>query len=386
MESSVEAFSVGAAIRHNILDFIEAVRCRGANFTVLNEKARQALIHYPAYRVKLLREYAASANVPFDWVLCYNAYSDCFFPEECTVYLAAGKASKSGYTIFGKNSDKSANIEHTSDIFYKNRQINVVTYFENPDGSHIVGVSAAGSTGLKMGMNSYGVAAGTNYGQTKLAAAKKLDADQQLAGDRAQIIREALTERSALLAAQKAANEVLAHPMASSGTVEFADASEAYIVESAYDYVAVKKIVDDIDARANFFNVLSELNEDGNVSSFCRYNRAMSLLCAAKGSVTLDTLKSISTDHENGPGGNSICRHSKGLDSATLAAAIMEINGENPAKSRIHIALGTPCRAWNSLDGCITISMDDPISVIPEAFRTGEIFKKYCLAEPLLKD
>lgn len=377
---------LGAAIRHNVQEFLTVVRNQNSCLEILIKDAYAKLRRYPKYRVTVLQQYAMASGLPFDQILCYDAYANTFFPEDCTVYFAAGKASKSGYTIFGKNSDKSGNAKYTSDIYYMNRQINVVSYFENPDGSHIVGVSAAGSTGLKMGMNSYGVAAGTNYGQTKLATAKGLDADQKLAGDRAQVIRDALTEKSALMAAQKAANEVLAHPMASSGILEFADATEAYIVESAYSYVAIKKVVDDVDARANFFNVMSELNEDGNVSSFCRYNRAQEILKAARGEVTLETLKAISTDHENGPGGNSICRHSKGYDSATLAAAIMEINGQDPQKSKIHIALGTPCRAWNSSDGHITVSMDEPISAIPQEFRSGEIFKKYCLADPLSEE
>ena len=374
------------AIRHNIDEFLAAVKHMGCDLTELIARANRGMEHYPAYRVEMLKKYALASGVLFQNVLCYDAFSDRFFPEDCTVFFAAGKASKSGNTVFGKNSDKSGNPGFSSDLYYRNRQINVVTYFENPDGSHIVGVSAAGSTGLKMGLNSYGVAAGTNYGQTTLAANKELTAEEKLAGDRAQIIRDALTEKSALEAAQKAACSVLAHPTVSSGTVEFADAKEAYIVESAYSYVAIKKVVDDVDSRANFFNVLSELNTQGNCSSFCRYHRTQELLKASKGEVTVETLKAISTDHMYGPGGNSICRHSTSFDSATLASAIMELDGEYPAKSKIHIALGTPCQAWNSADGSITISMDDPKSAIPEPFLSGEIFKKYCLAEPLCRE
>ncbi|MBO4288643.1 MAG: hypothetical protein J5865_00905, partial [Lachnospiraceae bacterium] len=293
-----------------------------------------------------------------------------------------GRAGKNGWTVFGKNSDKTGNAAFDSELYYKNRQISVVNWYDNPDGSHIIGVAAAGSTGLKMGLNSHGVAVGTNYGETVLAQKKALDVDQKMAGDRAQIAREALTEKTALAAAQKAVAYVMEHPMASSGLLEFADPYEVIVVESAYDYVALRRIRDEVDSRANFFNILPQLNRPGNISSFCRYHRSQKLLKAAEGGVTAQDLIRISMDHANGPGGNSICRHSHSMKSATLAAAVMELNGDHPEQSLIHIALGTPCTAWTSEEGHLTLSMSDPAEAIPEGFRNGEVFREFCLNEP----
>ena len=199
---------------------------------------------------------------------------------------------------------------------------------------------------------------------------------------RAQIAREALTERTSLDAARKAVAHVMEHPMASSGLLEFADPKEVWVVESAYDYVGIRRIRDAVDSRANFFNILPQLNAEGNISSFCRYHRSQQLLKAAEGKVTADTLIAISKDHENGPGANSICRHSCGMESATLAAAVMELNGEHPEKSVIHMALGTPCTAWSSPEGHLSVTMDTPEEEIPEGFKNGEVFRKFCLNDP----
>ena len=379
----MSAYTFSNSVRENLSSFWNTVDALGLDRRRLLKNAERNLDHTPAYRLNQLLRCAAEAKVRLEEIACFDRYSGALFPEDCTVFFAAGKASRSGYTVFGKNSDKSGSDAFNSDLYYRNRQINVVLYSINPDGSHVVGVSAAGATGLKMGMNSHGVAVGTNYGETDLAARRALDLDQQMAGDRAQLARDALTERTALQAAQKVVAILMERPMASSGVLEFADAKDVYIVENAYEYTAIKRVTDAVDARANFFNLMSQLNTEGNVSSFCRYHRAKELLEKESGNVTVETLRKIAADHGNGPGGNSICRHSTGMSSATLSSAIMEIDGEHPEKSKIHIALGTPCRAWSEADGHVTIPMDVPECGIPEAFRSGEAFRRFCLLPPL---
>ena len=376
-------WSLSQSIRANLEDFWKAAAAMGLKKEeLLNVSNGRSSFSGPI--LEQLKKYVRETGVSLQELICYNQYADLLMPEDCTVYFAAGNASKSGMTVFGKNSDKSGNRAFNSDVYYKNRQISVVAYYNNPDGSHIVGVAAAGSTGLKMGLNSYGVAVGTNYGQTKAAEKMALDPIQKLAGDRAQIAREALTEKTALDAARKAVSHVMEHPMASSGILEFADAKEVYVVESAYDYVAIKRVRDAVDSRANFFNILPQLNREGNISSFCRYYRSQELLKANEGAVTADILRAISMDHENGPGGNSICRHSYTLDSATLGAAVMELNADHPEQSVIQIALGTPCTAWTSPEGHISISMNMPEEEIPIGFRNGDVFRRFCLNEPLV--
>lgn len=325
---------------------------------------------------------AAGAGRNFQDLLAFNMFHSVILPEDCTVYMAVGSASATGCTIFGKNSDKVGGASLVGDRFYKNKEINVVLVSETEDGSRIVGVSAAGATGLKLGMNSKGVAAGTNIGRTKELKAKKLDLTKLRAIDRAQIIRDGLEFANALSAAQQAAASLIATPTATPGTVEFADAKEAYIVESSYDRIAVKKVVDDIDSRSNCFVLLKELNQEDDLSSICRYMRTQEMLKAKKGQITVEDMKQIAMDHANGPGPNSICRHDMRVEEETsLASGFMEINGENPEKSKISLALGKPCQAWREDDGHITLSMDFKIEDIPACFINGDIFKKYYIEE-----
>lgn len=80
--------------------------------------------------------------------------------------------------------------------------------------------------------------------------------------------------------------------------------------------------------------------------SFPRLERMDGMLQADFGSVTVDKIKSYLSDHSNGPA--SICRHpstkdlAKGFETAgrTVASLIAE-----PAKNRMHVALGNPCHS-----------------------------------------
>ena len=335
-------------------------------------------------RYEEIRGMAEGARVGLGDLLAYQILQPQLLPEGCTVFFAAGKASGTGSTIFGKNSDKGGNEQFVGERYHNFHEINVVSWFENEDGSHIVGVSSAGTTGLKMGLNSYGVAVGTNYGYSAAAQKKSLSASDKLAGDRAQIARDALSKKTALEAAQYTVARLLEQPMASSGMLEFADADEVYLVENVYEQVAVKKVKDDVDSRSNYLVVLDALNEPGNASCYCRYHRTQKLLSQLRGKGTLEDFKKISMDHHDGTGSVGICRHTDGLDSSTQSAAIMELNREDPKKSVIHIALGKPCHAWRMEDGHVSISMDMERDQIPEAFFRGEAYIKYGTAAPLL--
>lgn len=84
-------------------------------------------------------------------------------------------------------------------------------------------------------------------------------------------------------------------------------------------------------------------------------------------------------DHENGPGPNSICRHGVHFSEETsLSAAVMEIDGKSPERSKIMIALGKPCHAWRAREGHITLKMTMGLEDIPEGLQDGEIWKQFC--------
>ncbi len=236
---------------------------------------------------------------------------------------------------------------------------------------------------MKMALNNRGIAAGTNISRTIELAQKKVDLTQLRAVDRAQLIRDGLEKESALEAAAMVMQKIAENPMATPGSVEFAEARVAYIIEGSYDRLALKKVVDDIDSRSNCFVILKELNRPDDLSSICRYVRTQEILKPLKGKVTAEVMKRITMDHANGPGPNSICRHSSDFrDETTLSAAIMEIDQHHPAKSKMHVCIGKPCHAWNEPESNITISMDSTLEDIPSGFFNGEVFKKHYTEEP----
>ncbi len=370
------------AIAENLDSFLSVAHSLGWEQRKLEEMSKHYISTMDERTLKNVKEISKGSGTPFDLMLCYNLMHGSFMPEGCTVYFAAGKAAKSGKTIFGKNSDKGGSTDLLGENCYEYREINAVVCFENLDGSYVVGVSAAGTTGFKMALNSYGVAAATNFANTRAILNKKLSRSDLFAGDRAQIIRDALTMPTALGAAQFAVERLMKKPMATSGMVEFADSTSVYIVEATYDCLAVKQVVDDVDSRSNYFVTLDNLNEPGDASCFCRYHRTQHLLREKYGSVSLQDMKDISCSHHDGTGSVGICRHTPGLASSTLAAAIMELDGVN---SKIHIALGKPCNAWRRADGNVSIEIKNGISGISNDFLDGTAFKKYCLALPTEK-
>lgn len=372
-----------ASIAENIRVFFKAAEDAGYSPNKIKNQVNRMVKQLAPSRYEEIRGIAVGANVNFGHLLAYNLLQPQILPEGCTVFFAAGNASSTGATIMGKNSDKGGDEAFTGKNCYKFHEINVVSYFENEDGSHIVGVSAAGTTGLKMGLNSHGVAAATNFGYSSEIKNRSLSTEDKFAGDRAQVARDALQHKTALEAAQYAAARLIEHPMASSGILEFADADEVYIVENAYEYVAINKVKDAVDSRSNYFVTLDKLNEPGNASCYCRYHRSQKLLAEKDGQVTVEDLKRISMDHHDGTGAVGICRHTEGIQSSTQSSAVMELNREHPEKSVIHVALGKPCNAWRNDDGHVAISMDMKREEIPEEFLSGEPYKKYCKADPV---
>jgi len=60
----------------------------------------------------------------------------------------------------------------------------------------------------------------------------------------------------------------------------------------------------------------------------------------------------------------------------------MEIDGKYPERSKISIALGSPCWAWSNEGDNITIQMDEDIESIPQRFLDGSTYKEFIKAEP----
>ncbi|MFQ5917682.1 MAG: C45 family autoproteolytic acyltransferase/hydrolase [Candidatus Binatia bacterium] len=366
------------AVRSNLRSFwswVEGQGIRKKALTVSGLKHESAI---SSGRLEEIEGIARGAKIPYPEVLAYNLYQGIFSPDECTVMIALGKATTSGNTIFLKNSDKVGGADLVGPQYYKNKEINVILDIKPNGGPRIMGISAAGTTGLKMGLNDHGVAVGTNISRTWELTKKKVDLTKLRALDRAQLCRDALEKKSAIEASQLISNMVLVNPMATPGNMEFADAKEAIILEGSYDRLAMETIREGVAARSNCFVLLKDLNQWDDISSQARLVRSKQLLGENEGRINRDVMIGFSMDHANGPGPNSICRHGQHFsEEVSLSAATMEIGHENPRQSKISFALGKPCHAWRDQKGHIDMDMSMDSSSIPADLTSGEAWKKF---------
>ncbi len=372
-----------ASVQHNVHSFFSHLQSAGYPMDTVLALARE---HDAAKRTAWVDELAGiadGARLAFAQVLAFNLYRDLVWPEECTVALAIGSASATGETILLKNSDKVGGASLVGPNFYRNKEVNVILYFEREDGLKIMGVCAAGSTGLKMGMNNRGVLSGCNIARTQELDEKNMDLTKIRALDRAYFLRIGLEQSNVVDATRVVMSELLVSPMATPGNIEFADAKQAYIIEGSYDRIAVKRATDTVEARSNRFITLEYMDKKDDVSSICRYYRVLELLGPKKGKITFDDMIQVSMDHGNGPGPNSICRHGSHFsEEISLAAMVMEVNGKEPEKSRFGICLGKPCHAWRDPAGHVIGNMGCRRQEIAEGFFNGEVFKKFYVEEP----
>ena len=373
-------------IRRNLMTFWDVLRVGGHDKEELIKNGMTLEGLLSSHRLEQIKGIGDGARIEYPEVLAYNVFHDIAFAEGCTVLMAVGKASATGDTIFLKNSDKVGSESYVGPNSHKNKEINVIALLNPKEGHKIIGVAAAGSIALKMGLNDKGVATGSNISRTKelgLRGTEK-DAIQMKALDRGVLMSEGLEKgRSALDAAKAILPGLLEHPMSTPGNLEFADAQEAIIIEGSYQEMATQIVRDDVAARSNGFVLLKALNNENDLSSICRYIRCLQLLNEHKGRVTSEKMIEFSMDHANGPGPNSICRHGAHFSEETsLSAAVMEIDGKSPERSKITIALGKPCHAWRAKEAHITLDMTMGLKDIPEGLKDGEIWKQFYIEEP----
>lgn len=355
------------AIRHNIsLQDRDIVARKLENATVIRFTERYLETVGPS-AIKMMQELSKGSGISFERISRYNALQDILSPEGCTTFAAIGKATSSGKPVLLKNRDQNREL------------VNVVIATETNDGNVMVGVTNAGSTGFMMGLNKYGVAVASNAGITTEISHIPSRELRGISG-RPQILREGLECKSAYDAVNLALQKLTASPMGMPGMMFFVDAKDIYVVEGGWtsNQFAVQHITDGAISRSNHFEMLKQLNDQSNVSVVCRRIRANELIKQNFGEIDCKKLKEFSVDHKNGPNDNSICRHSKDPEEGvTVSASIMEINGADPQKSIINIALGSPCWAWAHEEGNMTFQMDQDIAIIPQRFLNGVAFQEY---------
>ncbi len=319
-----------------------------------------------------------SSGISVPDLRAFNCYKKIFFPDECTMMMAMGDTTPSGNTIYLKNSDKVGGKELVGEKYHSFKEINVIKFEKAEDGTRIIGVSAAGETGLKMGINDKGVATGSNISRTTELKNRKVDLTRIRALDRAELLRRGLYYPNALQAGKAILDEILENPMATPGNVHFADSSGVYLLEGSYDRVATQHLKEGVAIRANGFVLLRDLNDPNDISTQARYIRGTTLLQENRGNLTTDKFVQFSQDHENGPGLNSICRHNPDYSKETsLSAMVMEIDRNSPANSQIRICLGKPCHAWNNPAGNISLTAGARIEDVPDAYKNGSAWKQF---------
>ncbi|MBI2882036.1 MAG: hypothetical protein HYY21_10600, partial [Candidatus Tectomicrobia bacterium] len=272
------------AIEDNLHLFWEKLKERGFHRKGVLRTLRQGERHLGARRLEEIEALARGADRPMEDLLAFNLYEDSVFQEGCTVLMALGKASASGSPIFLKNSDKVGGKTLTGPNFHLNKEINVVLDGRSESGHRILGVAAAGSTGLKMGMSDAGLVTGSNIGRTLELKEKKVDLTTLRALDRGQLMRDGLEFEDAASAAGAILAKLVQSPMSTPGNIEFLDKSECYIIEGSYTQLALEIVRGDrVAARANHFILLRGLNDPGDVAGHKRYARCLELLSAHSG-------------------------------------------------------------------------------------------------------
>ncbi len=375
----------GAAIRSNLAAFWHTIGVTQARRNRLVEQALSEASLLSVSVRKQIAESAQGADVSPGDLIAYNLYRDTVSADGCSVMLALPDATTPGKSLLLKNSDQVGSERMVGPNFEHHKEIYVVQVVRAENGVNIVGLSAAGSTGFKVGVNDRGVAAGANIARTIELARRRVDLASVRASDRTQLLREGLEESSALAAVQRVAVKVTAWPTSTPGNIEFIDPNEAWILETSYEHVALIRIRHGTACRANRFEVLDRLNDSGDVSSASRYSRMQELFRIASERLTAEQFMAFSMDHANGPGQSSICRHGSSFtEETTLGAAVIEIDAERPELSTIALAVGKPCHAWRSTDGWIRLPANCDLASVPRSFMDGTAWRRFYSESPNL--
>lgn len=340
IETSGEAFERGLQHGEQTTDLVRAnlegywrlfKHDTGLDRPAVLGQARQYLRPIEAYAPHLLEEMrgiAEGAGVSLDEILVLNCRTEILSlaavpqRDECTALFVAPEATADGHTLVAQNWDW-ANVLRGGKVLLR---------IEQPGSPTVLTLTEAGMVG-KIGLNSAGVGVCTNF----------LRHDHRRAGVPFHLIlREALNASRLGLAVAAVYRGV----RADSGNYLLAHADgEAINLEATPSDVGFLHPESGLLVHTNhFLTPRLQSGDKGIVASdhtLLRYGRAVRLLCAQAGQITVETLKSIFRDHFNHP--KSICRHpdpsqSEIERSATLASMIVDLTA-----GEIYVAAGEPC-------------------------------------------
>ena len=285
---------------------------------------------YAPHLLNEMRGIAEGAGVSLEEILALNCRTEILslgaipLHQECTALFVAPETTGDGHTIVAQNWD-------WSDVL---RGGTVLLRIEQPGQPTVLTLTEAGMVG-KIGLNSAGVGVCTNF----------LRHDHRRVGVPFHVLlREALNAPRLGLAVAAIYRDV----RADSGNYLLAHADgEAVCLEATPSDVDFFHPEDGLLAHTNhFLSPRLQVGDRGILESdntLVRYGRAIRLLRAQAGQVTVETLKSILRDHFNHP--KAICRHPDPGQpeierSATLASMIVDLTA-----GEMHVTVGEPCQA-----------------------------------------
>jgi isopenicillin-N N-acyltransferase-like protein len=282
---------------------------------------------------------AEGAGVPMAEALACNIRGELGKAVDagCTTYVIAGQSTKEGEILVGQNSDMSQ----------PNIDMGYVLHLK-PTGKPQVLIWTFGGMIGYHGMNSAGVAhfanalGGGPKGQFALPhyPVKRLMLECSTLYEVMDVLHTAPLASNGNYVLCGGEGAILDVEANSNGPQIVGDPRQGYIAHTNHYLCPL---------------YATKENHDGSLrDSFPRLRRMNEMIEAQAGSITVDHIKRFLSDHSNGK--PSICRHprtvklEKGFETAgrTVASMIAE-----PAKKRMHVALGNPCESE-----FVTYSMD----------------------------
>ncbi|MFW9942488.1 MAG: C45 family autoproteolytic acyltransferase/hydrolase [Candidatus Thorarchaeota archaeon] len=243
--------------------------------------------------------------------------------QACSMIFALPEATADNSMIFGRNYD-----------FPNVLQPFQVVREEIPDeGYKNLNFTQYPLTGCHMGMNEKGLAIGYNYGRSW----KKHPLDFKLKGVPGTFIVQEVLETCATT--QEAIKYITEFPDRSNGChYGLMDASgDTCVIETTSTRSAIRRTKDGILAHTNHYQTeeLKDANLPDDVrfkmddmdispieSPIKRYIREIQLLAKSRGKITMETIKTILSDHDNRePDDFTVCTH--GVSAGTLGSIIV---------------------------------------------------------------
>lgn len=272
---------------------------------------------------------AEGAGISFELALAAQLRGELGQLSEgaCTTFVIGPRGTADGHTLIGQTSDMPAEM----------RSFGYVLHLKPSDRPELIMWTFGGQLGYH-GLNEFGVA---HFANALGGGPKWKFAPSHYP------LKRLLLEQNSLAGVRRSMSDF---PVCSNGNYVVSDGSGGILdVELTSD--GPHFLEDDgsgFIAHSNHFLCSAHACEDNfNVSlpdSFPRLKRMRELLAAEFGSLTVETLQRILSDHDGYP--VSICRHPHGGPSDpilpntghTVAAIIAE-----PQSGRFHIASGNPC-------------------------------------------